>query len=195
MTIPYSFTITQPTQIHFGQGMIHYMPDIQELIDSVPDWIALPELSTPIIRNKLEKAIQAGIAPVQLRSLEALIFDDLAFSFYNQVETAKIALSSQGATTIQLHGENLDIWELYTRAQFEEDIREYQQQIESVLLDTLAASGLKPGQINAVVKTGGSSNIPIFTTLLADIFGMGKIKQSDAFSSVTAGLAIRASEM
>jgi len=152
-------------------------------------------LSTPIIRNKLEKAIQAGIAPVQLRSLEALIFDDLAFSFYNQVETAKIALSSQGATTIQLHGENLDIWELYTRAQFEEDIREYQQQIESVLLDTLAASGLKPGQINAVVKTGGSSNIPIFTTLLADIFGMGKIKQSDAFSSVTAGLAIRASEM
>lgn len=179
----------------FGQGKIHYMPDIQELIDAVPDWIALPELSTPIIRNRLEKAIQAGIAPVQLRSLESLIFDDLAFSFYNQVETAKIALSDQGATTIQLQGENLNIWKLYTRAQFEEDIHEYQQQIEAVLLDTLAASGLKADQIDAVVKTGGSSNIPIFTTMLADIFGMDKIKQSDAFNSVTAGLAIRASEM
>lgn len=180
---------------HFGQGKIQYMPDIQELIDAVPDWIALPDLSTPIIRNKLEKVIQAGIAPVQLKSLEALIFDDLAFSFYNQVETAKIALSDQGATIIKLQGENLDIWELYTRAQFEEDIMEYQQQIEAVLLDTLAASGLKPDQIDAVVKTGGSSNIPIFTTMLANIFGMDKIKQSDAFSSVTAGLAIRASEM
>ncbi len=180
---------------NFGLGKIHYMPDIQELIDAVPDWIVLPELSTPIIRNKLEKAIQAGIAPVQLKSLEALIFDDLAFSFYNQVESAKIALSDQGATVIQLQSENLNIWDLYTRTQFEEDIQEFQQQIEAVLLDTLAASGLKPEQIDAVVKTGGSSNIPIFTSMLAHIFGVEKIKQSDAFNSVTAGLAIRASEM
>ena len=180
---------------HFGGGQIQYLPDIQDLIDSVPDWMALPELSTPIIRNKLEKAIQAGIAPVQLKTLESLIFDDLAFSFYNQVETAKIALSEQGATTIQLQSENLDIWELYTRTQFEEDIQEYKQQIEAVLLDTLAVSGLKPDQIDAVVKTGGSSNIPTFTTMLSNIFGADKIKLSDAFSSVTAGLAIRASEM
>jgi hypothetical chaperone protein len=180
---------------HFGGGQIQYLPDIQDLIDAVPDWMALPELSTPIIRNKLEKAIQAGIAPVQLKTLESLIFDDLAFSFYNQVETAKIALSDQGATIIQLQSDHLDIWELYTRTQFEEDIQEYKHQIETVLLDTLAISGLKPDQIDAVVKTGGSSNIPTFTTMLSNIFGVEKIKQSDAFSSVTAGLAIRASEI
>ena len=179
---------------HFGQGKIQYMPDLQELIETVPDWIALPELSTPVIRNKLDKAIQAGIAPVQLKTLEALIFDDLAFSFYNQVESAKIALSEQGATVIQLKSPDLDLWELYTRAQFEEDIREYREQIEAVLLDTLGDSGLKPGQIDAVVKTGGSSNIPVFTDMLARIFGREKVKQSDAFSSVTAGLAIRAGE-
>ena len=153
-------------------------------------WLAAIEAGSTI-----PEAIQAGIAPVQLKTLESLIFDDLAFSFYNQVETAKIALSEQGATTIQLQSENLDIWELYTRTQFEEDIQEYKQQIEAVLLDTLAVSGLKPDQIDAVVKTGGSSNIPTFTTMLSNIFGADKIKLSDAFSSVTAGLAIRASEM
>ena len=179
---------------HFGQGRIQYMPDLQELIETVPDWIALPELSTPVIRNKPDKAIQAGIAPVQLKTLAALIFDDLAFSFYNQVESAKIALSEQGATVIQLKSPDLDLWELYTREQFEEDIREFREQIEAVLLDTLGDSGLKPGQIDAVVKTGGSSNIPVFTDMLARIFGREKVKQSDAFSSVTAGLAIRAGE-
>ncbi|MCJ7700784.1 MAG: Hsp70 family protein [Anaerolineales bacterium] len=179
---------------HFGQGQIAHMPKIQELIETVPDWIALPELSTPIIRNALDKAIQKGIAPVRLKTLSSLIFDDLAFSFYNQVESAKIALSSQGATVIQLKSENIDLWELYTRAQFEEDIHEHIQKIQKVLLDTVAVSGLEPQQIEAVVKTGGSSSIPAFTEMLGRVFGKGKIKQSDSFSSVTAGLAIRASE-
>jgi len=64
--------------------------------------------------------------------------------------------------------------------------------VEKVLLDTLSASGLEPGQIDAVVKTGGSSSIPLFTALLAKIFGAEKVKQSNAFSSVVAGLAIKA---
>jgi len=86
----------------------------------------------------------------------------------------------------------LDIWEMYTRSQFEKDIQELRQQIKEVLLTTVADAGLEPGQIDAIVKTGGSSNIPAFTQMLADIFGMGRVKASDVFSSVTAGLAIKA---
>jgi hypothetical chaperone protein len=179
---------------HFGEGQIRFMPDIQDLIKTVPDWIALPELSTPIIKNVLEKAIQGGVAPIRLKTLQSLIFDDLAFSFYNQVEMAKIALSDQGATVIRLKSENIDLWELYTRAQFEEDIQEYKVQIERVLLDTLVDSRLEPEQIDAVVRTGGSSNIPAFIGMLEDIFGSEKVVSSDTFSSVVAGLAIRAGE-
>lgn len=178
---------------HFGWGRIQRMPDIQDLIETVPDWMSLPELSTPIVKNNLEKAIQSGVAPVRLKTLQSLIFDDLAFSFYNQVETAKIALSEHGATVIELKGVDIDIWELYTRTQFEEDIKEYRDLIEGVVLDTVADSGLEPEQIDAIVKTGGSSSIPVFTQMLAKIFGAEKIKESDAFNSVTAGLAIRAS--
>ena len=179
---------------HFGWGMVHHRPEIIDLIDAVPDWAALPELSTPIARRNLEKAILAKVAPVQLQNLQALIFDDLAFEFYNRVEAAKIALSSQGSTVIELKGEDIDIWELYTRAQFETDIAEYREQIEKVLLDTVKTSGLAAEQIDAVVTTGGSSNIPIFTQMLGEIFGPQKIRQSNAFSSVTAGLAIQAFE-
>jgi len=91
-----------------------------------------------------------------------------------------------------LKGEEIDIWELYTRAQFEADIAVYREQIEKVLMDTVLASGLEPEQIDAVVKTGGSSNIPIFSEMLGRIFGLEKLKESNAFSSVTSGLAIQA---
>ena len=84
------------------------------------------------------------------------------------------------------------LWELYTRYQFEADILEYVAKVETVLLETLAAAGLEPGSVDAIVKTGGSSNIPLFSSLLVKIFGAEKVKQSNAFSSVVAGLAIRA---
>jgi len=181
---------------HFGNGdsQIQHMPEISDLIETIPDWMALPDLSTPVINNTLEKAIQRGIAPVRLKTLQSLIFNDLAFPFYNQVEQAKMTLSKLGTTVIELQGKDFDLWELYTRAQFEVDILEYYDQIEKVLLDTVAASGLEPAQIDAVVKTGGSSSIPLFSEMLKHIFGAEKVKVSDAFSSVTAGLAIRATE-
>jgi molecular chaperone DnaK (HSP70) len=127
-----------------------------------------------------------------LKALESLIFNDLAFSFYNMVEATKITLSSRGVAEASMKEKDLDIWELYTRSQFENDIREQRQQIERVLMDTVAASGLEPGQIDAIVKTGGSSSIPVFSEMLANIFGQEKVKDSDVFNSVTGGLAIKA---
>jgi hypothetical chaperone protein len=179
---------------HFGKGAGDFSPEIQELIQAIPDWISLPDLSTPKAKSSMEKEIRTWKATVQLKALEGLIFNDLSFSFYNAVEAAKIALSNQGAAVIALQDKDLDIWELYTRYQFEQDILAQRKQIEAVLLDTLVASGLEPEQIDVVVKTGGSSNIPVFSEMLRRVFGPEKLVASDVFNSVTAGLAIRAEE-
>lgn len=177
---------------HFGFGRIKHQPEILEMIEAVPDWMALPYLGTPINKNILEKAIHAGIAPVQVKALQGLIYNDLAFTFYNRVEAGKIALSSDGATIISLEDKDIPLWELYTRHQFESDIQHYLMDVEKVLLDTIAKSDLERGEIDAVVKTGGSSNIPLFTNMLTRIFGAEKVRESNAFSSVVAGLAIKA---
>jgi hypothetical chaperone protein len=179
----------------FGLEQVSHLPELLELIQAVPDWASLPELSTPKVRHNLEQAIQHGIAPARLKALQALIFNDLAFSFYSHVEQAKITLSTLGATTIELREPGIDLWELYSRVQFEKDIRDYQDQIEKALLDTLMDSGLEPGEIEAVVKTGGSSNIPVFTSMLGRIFGYERLIESNTFSSVVAGLAIKAATM
>jgi hypothetical chaperone protein len=177
---------------HFGYGKVKHHPEIMQMIHAIPDWMALPEMGTPINKNILDKAIQAKVAPVRLKALEHLIYNDLAFTFYNRVEAGKIALSSDGATIISLEDKDIALWELYTRSQFESDIQYYLIDVEKVLLNTIAKSGLDINQIDAVVKTGGSSNIPLFTGMLARIFSKEKVKESNAFSSVVAGLAIKA---
>lgn len=177
---------------HFGYGKVKHHPEIMQMIDAVPDWMALPELGTPINKNILEKAIQAKVVPVRLKALEHLIYNDLAFTFYNRVEAGKIALSGEGATIINLEDKDIALWELYTRSQFESDIQHYVADVKKVLLDTIASSGLDLDEIDAVVKTGGSSNIPLFTEMLGSLFGTEKVKGSSSFSSVVAGLAIKA---
>ena len=177
---------------HFGLGRVKHHPEILEMINAVPDWMALPYLGTPINKNILEKAIHAGIAPIQVKALQGLIYNDLAFTFYSRVEAGKITLSNDGATIISLEDKDIALWELYTRHQFETDIQHYLVDVERVLLDTIAKSGLQPEEIDAVVKTGGSSNIPLFTEMLARIFGKEKVKESNAFTSVVAGLALKA---
>jgi hypothetical chaperone protein len=179
---------------HFGYGRVKHHPEIMEMIQAIPDWMALPDLGTPINKNIIEKAIHAGVSPVQMKALEGLIYNDLAFTFYNRVEAGKIALSRDGATIISLEDKDIALWELYTRSQFETDIEHYLVEVEKVLLNTIEKSGLEPGQIDAVVKTGGSSSIPLFTGMLARTFGSEKVKESNAFTSVVAGLAIKAQE-
>ena len=62
------------------------------------------------------------------------------------------------------------------------------------MINTLSTSGLETSQVDAVVKTGGSSNIPMFTYMLESIFGKEKVVAADVFNSVTAGLAIKANQ-
>jgi hypothetical chaperone protein len=179
---------------HFGKGIVEANPEVNGLIEALADWHVLPALSTPRVQHLLQQATSKSPAPTRLKAAETLIYNDLAFSFYNKVEATKMALSNQGAAVVKMEEEDIHIWELLTRFQFEEDIKEQRRQIENCLLETLIESNLQPEQIDAVIKTGGSSNIPCFTDMLSHIFGPDRVKTSNVFGSVTAGLAIKAFE-
>jgi hypothetical protein len=56
------------------------------------------------------------------------------------------------------------------------------------------AAGLVPDQIDAVVRTGGSSNIPAFLDMLGDLFSHDRLLTEDLFTMVTADLGICAWE-
>jgi hypothetical chaperone protein len=179
---------------HFGKGRFPDDPRIETLIDALAEWEVLPELSTPTVRTLLRKTMPTSSVPARLKALESIIYNDLAFSFYNKVETAKIQLSGQSAGLFRMEESDIHIWELLTRRRFDQDIEEPADQIRQCVLDTIARSGLGVYDIDAAIKTGGSSNIPFFSEMLEDIFGQGHVVEANTFGSVTAGLALKAYE-
>lgn len=167
-------------------------PFPSQYTDALVNWQAVPELNRPETLHFLQLAQINGSHPARVRALESLLVNNYAVRLFDEVERAKIALSSAHFALIRLAEEDIDVWQPLTRSQFESLIAGETHRIEACLVNTLDRSGLQPGDIDAVVRTGGSAQIPCFIEMLSRIFGPEKVVLSDVFGGVVAGLALRA---
>ncbi|MBN1936233.1 MAG: Hsp70 family protein, partial [Anaerolineae bacterium] len=180
---------------HLGRGSTWGDPPAPfpaQYTEALINWQTIPELNRPETLHFLQLAQLTGSHPKQIQALRSLIVNNYALRMVDEVERAKIALSDTFFTAIQLAGEDIDIWQPLARSQFEALIADETARVETCLQDTLIRSGLSAAEIDAVVRTGGSAQIPRFVHMLERIFGADKTVAADAFSSVTAGLAVRA---
>ena len=180
---------------HFGRGSTWgraKSPWPDQYTDALSNWQTILELNRFETLRFFQFVQTMGSHPARVRALESLVVNNYAMRLFDAVEQAKITLSDEYWATIRLTGEDIDLWQPLARSQFESLIADETRRIEACLLDTLAASGLQTGDIDAVVRTGGSSQIPRFVEMLEQRFGPEKVALSDVFNSVTAGLAIRA---
>ncbi|MEK7859748.1 MAG: Hsp70 family protein, partial [Chloroflexota bacterium] len=65
-------------------------------------------------------------------------------------------------------------------------------QIDDLLTEVLARAGVEASSMDEVVLTGGSSAMPAARALLGRRFPEALMRDAAAFSSVAAGLALRA---
>ena len=180
---------------HFGRGSTwgeDGAPFPTQYTDALVHWQTIPELNRPETLHFLQLAQITGSHPARVRALESLLVNNQAIRLIDEVERAKVALSTACFALVRLAGQDVDVWQPLTRSQFEALIAEATRRVEGCLLDTLARSGLGVDEIGTVVRTGGSAQIPCFIELLGRMFGPEKVVLSDVFSGVTAGLAIRA---
>jgi len=180
---------------HFGRGSTwgdDAAPFPNQYTDALVHWQTIPELNRPETLRFLQLAQLTSSHPARVRALESLLVDNYAIRLIDEVERAKVALSTDVFALIRLTGDDMDVWQPLTRSQFESLIADAARRIEACLLDTLERSGLTTDDIDTVVRTGGSAQIPCFIEMMERIFGPDKVVLSDVFSGVTAGLAIRA---
>lgn len=130
----------------------------------------------------------------RLESILKLLYGGFAYEFYKSIEDAKIALSEGQSARIRFNRPGLSLRVDVTRAEFEDLIEAHIKSVAVVVLDTLDAAGVDPGDIDLVVRTGGSSRIPLFVRFLENTFGAEKVLERHAFTTVARGLAIRAHE-
>lgn len=178
---------------HFGEGATYGsrdMPSPHWIYDLFANWQTILELQTPKNINILRDMEQGSARPYEIRGLINLVSGNYGLHMFDVVEQAKRELSDRFGTMIRLNGPEFNVLELVTRREFENIIRQEIMAIDAHLDEVLTQSGLQAGQIDAVIRTGGSSEIPVFQAMLQGKFGADKLKALDTFSSVTAGLGI-----
>ncbi|MEM7802817.1 MAG: Hsp70 family protein, partial [Chloroflexota bacterium] len=185
---------------HFGEGS-HYstdhknMPVPSWIYDIFSNWQRILELQSPENLEILDEIAQTAHRPREIQALRTLVGDNYGLQMFDAVEQAKRRLSDDMGTLITFTGPNFNVRQLITRTEFESIIGEEVRSIERHLDEMLSQAGLTPDQIDSVVRTGGSAEIPIFRRMLLTKFGPDKVRQIDTFSSVTAGLGICAAHV
>jgi hypothetical protein len=178
---------------HFGEGSTYgpkAMPIPHWIYDTFSSWQTILELQTPQNRRVLDEIAQTARRPRDLRALISLVTGNYALQMFDTVERTKRDLSDRFGGMIRLEGPGFDVMQLVTRREFENVIRPEYLRIEKHLDETVRESGLRPEQLDAVIRTGGSAEIPAFQQMLRQKFGSDRLHSIDTFGSVTAGLGI-----
>ena len=184
----------------FGEGS-HYLSDGRPLpvpaayYDAFASWQDLLALQQPNTLESLRRIARSAEQPARIHSLIRLITSHYGLRLFEIAESAKRHLSRAHQATLQLSEDGLAVDERLSRREFERLIRPDLRQISARLDEVLAAANLRPDQIDAVLRTGGSAQIPCFVALLEERFGAAKVRAMDTFSSVTAGLAVIAQRL
>jgi hypothetical chaperone protein len=155
-------------------------------------WYTIPNLQTRRVYSFLDDISRISEGRKQIKALECLIRKNYGYSLFQEIERAKLALSGEWETRISFFYEAIAIDEHLSRLNFESIILGHLRQIEKCIDETLEEAGLKPEQINAVLRTGGSSNIPLVQKMLKEKFGFRAMRYQDAFSNVASGLGVAA---
>ena len=180
---------------HFGEGSLYgprhkALTVPQWIYDSFADWQTILQLQSAENKQILREIAQTAQRKHQIEALLALVSGNYGLKMFDVVEGAKRVLSEKRGAEIALEGPGFNVREFVTRGEFEGLIRGETRAIEQHLLETVAASGLRPEQIDIVIRTGGSALIPVFHEMLGRHFGEAKVRTIDTFSSVTAGLGV-----
>ena len=185
---------------HFGEGSRFGPPQKRLTVphwiyDSLANWQTILDLQTPENKAMLEEIAATSERPRDIRALASLVSSNYGVRMFEIIEQSKRQLSERIGTMIKLDGPDFQMRQLVTRGEFEAIINPEIKAIDAHVDETLAKSGLRPNQIDAVIRTGGSAQIPVFIRMLAEKFGEEKIRAIDTFSSVTGGLGIISHEV
>ena len=164
------------------------------ILRDLMQWHHIPRLRRPGAMEEIKelKVCAKFRDKALLENLENLIHANYGYLLYRAIEAAKCDLSDREETRIRFNDYNMVIDEDITRSEFNQMIEALVAEIDQCVDQTLADAGLGPDRIDAVFLTGGSSYIPLVRAIFEARFGAGKIRTSDAFTSVAYGLGLQA---
>lgn len=164
------------------------------VLDAIDNWQTMPLLSRPRYMQMINEFEKDGFDRRGIAALRTLVTHNLGFKLFREIEQAKKRLSDKHITTLRFEYEDIHIDETITRRDLERMIVKEIELVEAGVRHTLDLAGCKPADIDIVLRTGGTSAVPIFSSMLEDIFGEEKLTELELLTSVVGGLAVVAHE-
>lgn len=167
------------------------MPFPVHLIERIARWHRISLLKNSRDIGDILAIARSSDRPEDVDRLLNLIRHHHGFELFQAIDSAKKLLSDETRAFVKFRP--LDLLEEITVREFEDLIAPAAAKIEEAIHDSLTAASVKPENIQRVLLTGGTSQIPMLNRLVIKIFGRDKIIRPDYFSSVATGLGYIAS--
>lgn len=158
-------------------------------------WHHLSFLKSNENMEALRTMRKRAIEPDKIDLFIMLVTEDLGFQLHGAVQQAKYELSIKQEAVFSFRVPGIHVSQTVTRPQFEEWISDELHAIATCVDHMLEGSGVKPGDVDKVFLTGGSSFVPAVRDIFERRFGTVRLVGGSEFTSVAKGLALRAREL
>ncbi|QGM97684.1 Hsp70 family protein [Methylocystis parvus] len=155
-------------------------------------WHRINLLYTPKVSRDIEEVRRYALSPGKIARLADIVEARRGHSIALSVEAAKIGLSDAPTAAIDLSEVERGFVVAAEPKTLNEAIADQLGSLTRTLGDTLAASGLAGGRIDAVFLTGGSTAIPAVRAAVTGATPKAKIIEGDMFGAVGLGLGLDA---
>jgi len=181
---------------HFGRGVKEEFTPGKPLdlplsyFQNICSWEKMNFLDTLRMKLNIEKSYQYSGRDYRVKNLQILISENLGYSFFKEIEKAKIMLTHENNAPLVFQKHGVEIDEKVSLSEFKDEIiSQNLTKIEDYLDQFLEEKGIAKESIDVVFMTGGTSLIKPLNQIFKDKFGEDKLKSGDNFNSVAMGLA------
>ena len=156
---------------------------------SLSTWSSVNDVYNYKTLNMVRGYTVWGMEPEKINRLYEIIENRLGHKNLDYVENAKIALSAQDSYAVALDFlSDSPIIEI-NRDAFEESIKSDMEKIEKSVHECIANAGIKNTDIELVILTGGSTEIPYICRAMRSYFPNAELSSANRMASVGLGLA------
>ncbi|ATQ68516.1 Hsp70 family protein [Methylosinus sp. 3S-1] len=183
------FGLASETKSHFG-GKILPVPN-GYFVD-LATWHRINLLYTQEVARELADLEKRSLTPQLLRRLREVIEARHGHTVALGVEAAKIALSAQERSAIDLSEIEPGLAIETTRGDLQAAVETRLASLRAASAETLAQAGIAAERIDAIFLTGGSTAIPAVREAVTAIAPRARVVEGDMFGSVGLGLGLDA---
>ena len=156
------------------------------------DWPQVNFAQTPKAIQETRSLLRTAGEPDKINRLLMVQENGLGHALLRAVENTKIELTDNLFVDTDLSELDIDIHVPVGRKEFETAISGQIQKIERSIEECISSAQISSADINLIILTGGSSELPIINQLMRNVFPDAALSNDNKFGSVGLGLAYHA---